>query len=90
MLVFLMQVGFMFLETGHVRTRNMSGIAIKNFIMLIASSLVYSLIGYQLMYGTNTLGGVIGWERGPNELGVNWQECGFDDLAQSPTCEETP
>ena len=50
-LVFLMQVGFMLVETGFVRERSMSGIALKTFVMLLASSLAYSVLGYHIMYG---------------------------------------
>src|ERR1043165_635102 len=59
-LVFLMQVGFMLVETGFVRERSMSGIALKTFLMLLASSLAYSVIGYHLMYGPDVLHGLIG------------------------------
>lgn len=51
MLVILMQVGFVCLEMGCVRERNRSGIALKNFMILIVASLVYSAYGYKIMYG---------------------------------------
>lgn len=51
MLVILMQVGFVCLEMGCVREHNRSGIALKNFMILIVASLVYSAFGYKLMYG---------------------------------------
>ena len=60
LLVFLMQVGFLLLETGMVRTRDMSGIAIKVFMMLLGSSLAYLIFGYRLMWG-ESMGGFIGW-----------------------------
>lgn len=53
MLVILMQVGFVCLEMGCVRERNRSGIALKNFMILIVASLAYSTYGYKIMYGEN-------------------------------------
>jgi Amt family ammonium transporter len=60
LLVFFMQVGFLLLETGTVRARDMSGIAIKIFMMLLGSSLAYLTLGYRLMWG-ESVSGVIGW-----------------------------
>jgi Amt family ammonium transporter len=59
-LVFLMQVGFLLLETGSVQVRSMTGIAIKNFMMLLASSFAYYLIGHHLMWGESVVG-IWGW-----------------------------
>ena len=56
-----MQVGFMLVETGFVRERSMSGIALKTFLKLLASSLAYSLFGYRIMYGPDLFGGFLGW-----------------------------
>lgn len=58
MLVFLMQIGFTLLETGCVRRRNMWGIAVKNFMIFLSASVVYSTIGFQLMYGRSFNGWV--------------------------------
>ncbi len=73
LLVFMMQLGFMLFETGFVRVRNMSGIAIKNIMMLFASTLAYTLFGYVLMFGADAFGGLLGWTRSPNDLGLEWQ-----------------
>ena len=83
LLVFMMQVGFMLLECGFVRQRNISGIAIKNFMMLLASTLAYSLIGYQLMYGKDVYGGLFGWGPPAHDLGFEWQfyQTGFAAVA---------
>lgn len=59
-LVFMMQLGFLLLESGFVRPRNMSGIAIKNFTMLLTSTLLYTLLGFDLMYGQDVFAGLIG------------------------------
>ncbi len=82
MLVFLMQVGFLLLETGNVCTRSMSGIAIKAFMMLLASSLIYSFIGYRLMYG-NTVLDLFGWRTNSNQLSLEWvfYQTGFAAVA---------
>jgi Amt family ammonium transporter len=58
-LVFLMIFGFLLLETGSVERRHVAGIAIKNVCMLFASSLVYGLFGYELMFG-ESIGGFCG------------------------------
>jgi Amt family ammonium transporter len=68
-----MQVGFMLVETGFVRERSMSGIAIKTFLMLLASSLSYSVVGYSMMYGSDVFGGLIGWGPSAHDLGMEWQ-----------------
>lgn len=82
-LVFLMQVGFMLVETGFVRERSMSGIALKTFLMLLASSLAYSVVGYRVMYGADVFHGLIGWGRSSYDLGMEWQfyQTGFAAVA---------
>lgn len=50
MLVFLMQAGFLLLETGLIQERHMPGIAIKNVLMLLASSAAFTLVGYDIMW----------------------------------------
>ncbi|HXI38915.1 MAG TPA: hypothetical protein VNH83_03005, partial [Bryobacteraceae bacterium] len=82
-LVFLMQVGFMLVETGFVRERSMSGIALKTFLMLLASSLAYSMVGYSLMYGPDIFHGLIGWGTPLPDLGKEWQfyQTGFAAVA---------
>ena len=85
MLVFLMQIGFIWLESGCVRSRHMGGIAIKNFMMFLASTLAYSLVGFQLMYGSDVFGGLFGWELSESivEKGTEWRfyQTGFAAIA---------
>ena len=50
MLVFLMQAGFLLLETGLIQERHQSGIAIKNVMMLLASTAAFTLFGYAEMW----------------------------------------
>ncbi|MBF0287101.1 MAG: ammonium transporter [SAR324 cluster bacterium] len=58
-LVFLMQAGFLCLETGLTRSKNNINVAIKNISDLGIAVFVFWMIGYTLMFGTSTLG-VIG------------------------------
>lgn len=50
MLVFMMQVGFLLLETGLIQERHMAGIAVKSMMMLLASSMAYTVFGYDYMW----------------------------------------
>lgn len=50
-LVFIMQAGFLCLETGLVRGKNSINVAIKNVIDLCLSGAVFWLFGYALMFG---------------------------------------
>jgi len=70
-------------ETGFVRERSMSGIALKTFLMLLASSLAYSVIGYKIMYGSDIFHGLIGWDPSAHDLGMEWQfyQTGFAAVA---------
>jgi len=55
-LVFMMQAGFLCLETGLVRTKNSINVAIKNIVDLCLSGLVFWLFGYGLMFGASHAG----------------------------------
>ncbi len=58
-LVFLMQPGFMCLESGLTRSKNSINVAVKNLTDFIISVLSFWLFGYGLMFGM-TEGGYIG------------------------------
>ncbi len=64
-LVALMQAGFTCLESGFVREKNSISVAIKNLMDFCLSSVLFTLFGYQLMFG-ETLGGWIGEPRIPD------------------------
>jgi Amt family ammonium transporter len=49
-LVFIMQAGFLCLETGLVRAKNSINVAVKNLIDLCLSGAVFWLFGYTLMF----------------------------------------
>lgn len=58
-LVFLMQAGFLCLETGLTRNKNNINVAIKNLTDFAVSSLIFWLFGYAFMFG-DSAGGLIG------------------------------
>lgn len=55
-LVFIMQAGFAFLETGMTRSKNSINVAIKNLTDLGVSVLVYWGVGFGLMFGLSESG----------------------------------
>ncbi|MEL6927364.1 MAG: ammonium transporter [Cyanobacteria bacterium J06600_6] len=61
-LVFLMQPGFMCLESGLTRTKNSINVAIKNLIDLGISIPIFWAIGYGITFGTD-FGGIVGTDR---------------------------
>lgn len=50
-LVFLMQPGFMCLESGLTRSKNSINVAIKNFADFVLSAAVFWVLGFGLMFG---------------------------------------
>ncbi|MBF0471394.1 MAG: ammonium transporter [Gammaproteobacteria bacterium] len=58
-LVFMMQLGFALVETGTVRSKNTINVAMKNLIDTIVGVLVFWLIGFGIMFGSD-VGGLIG------------------------------
>lgn len=59
MIVFLMQPGFMALETGLTRAKNSINVAIKNMSDFILSVAAFWFIGFGLMFGTS-FHGIVG------------------------------
>lgn len=55
-LVFFMQAGFAMVETGLTRTKNTTNILMKNLMDFCFGSIVFWMIGWGLMYGTDKLG----------------------------------
>lgn len=55
-LVFLMQAGFLCLESGRIRSKNSINVAAKNFSDLIVSMLAFWLVGFALMFGDSQFG----------------------------------
>ncbi len=58
-LVFLMQAGFLCLETGLTRSKNSINVAIKNIADFAVSAFLFWLFGFALMFGVSA-GGWIG------------------------------
>ena len=58
-LVLFMQAGFTLFETGLTRAKNTINVALKNICDLAASAMVFSVVGYGLMFGSS-VGGLFG------------------------------
>ena len=59
-LVFFMQIGFLLLEAGSVRSKNSVNVAQKNLMDFVVSTVAFGAIGYTLMFGTSQAGW-FGW-----------------------------
>ena len=71
-LVFWMQAGFAMVETGFTRAKNAGNIIMKNLMDFCIGTVVFSLLGYTLLMGEDTLFGLIGL---PNlDLFTNFKE----------------
>ncbi len=55
-LVFLMQAGFLCLETGKVRSKNSINVAAKNLSDFILSSIIFWVFGFGVMFGISNWG----------------------------------
>jgi Amt family ammonium transporter len=58
-LVFFMQAGFAMVEAGMVRVKNVANVLMKNFMDFVVGTIVFLVIGYSLLMGTD-VGGLIG------------------------------
>ncbi|WP_286239376.1 ammonium transporter [Neptuniibacter halophilus] len=56
LLVFLMQAGFLCLESGRIRSKNSINVAAKNISDFILSIAIFWLIGFGLMFGDSVAG----------------------------------
>ncbi|MDR2211399.1 MAG: ammonium transporter [Spirochaetaceae bacterium] len=73
-LVFIMQAGFALVETGLTRAKNASNITMKNVMDFCFGAIVYWMIGWGFMYGTDAFEGLIGTDQffnGPMEVTVD-------------------
>ncbi len=55
-MVFFMQAGFCFLETGCIRKKNSLNVAVKNISDMMISVLLFWVVGYALMFGSSMSG----------------------------------
>ena len=58
-LIFFMQVGFVALEMGSGRAKNVRNILLKNLVDVMLAALAWWAVGYAFAYGASA-GGVIG------------------------------
>lgn len=56
--VFLMQMGFAFLESGSSRSKNCVNVMMKNFMDVCLGSIIFWALGFGLMFGVNSTGWV--------------------------------
>lgn len=59
-LIFWMQAGFAMVETGFTRAKNAGNIIMKNLMDFCIGTIVFSVLGYTLMMGQDTLYGLVG------------------------------
>ena len=62
-LVLLMQVGFMLLEAGMVRSKNAINVAQKNLLDFVFSVVTFAVLGFMLAFGTSS-GFLFGYDPG--------------------------
>jgi Amt family ammonium transporter len=55
-LVFFMQAGFALLESGMARSKNAINVIMKNYCDMCFGAIVFWMVGYGLMFGTNPSG----------------------------------
>ena len=60
MLVFWMQPGFALVEAGMTRSKNTANILMKNFCDFMCGTVLFWIIGFSLMFGTDH--GFLGWD----------------------------
>lgn len=79
-LVFFMQPGFAMVEAGLTRAKNAGNIVMKNFMDFALGTIVFWVIGFGLMFGTD-IGGFIG---APDFFALNFSvpdEAGYTPMA---------
>jgi Amt family ammonium transporter len=59
-LVFFMQAGFAMVETGFTRAKNAGNIIMKNLMDFAIGTLIFWILGYGLMFGSDAAGGDLG------------------------------
>lgn len=75
-LVFFMQAGFAMVETGFTRAKNASNIIMKNLMDFAVGSLIFWILGFALMFGTD-FNGIIGIGSLFSNFGVEHLELGI-------------
>lgn len=75
-LVFLMQPGFMCLESGLTRQKNSINVAIKNLADFVFSVMIFWLVGFGMMFGLSFTG-IIGTNNFIPEFDNNFHQVSF-------------
>ena len=86
MLVFFMQPGFALCEAGFTRSKNTANILFKNFVDFMFGSLLFWLVGFGFMFGSNGEGFI-----GMPHLGISHsiavrRDCPQRDFSSSRPC----
>ena len=68
-LVFFMQAGFALVECGLTRAKNSVNIMMKNMLDFCFGALLYWGIGFAIMFGADSAGGLFGWDSSKMLLG---------------------
>jgi len=63
-LVLLMVPGLALFYGGLVRTKNVLGTMMHSFISMAVVGVLWAVVGYALSFGSNALGGFVGWNPG--------------------------
>ncbi|MEX1057945.1 MAG: ammonium transporter [Natronospirillum sp.] len=81
-LVMWMAAGFAMLEAGLVRSKNTTEILTKNFSLFAVASVMYMIVGYQIMYGGGLfLSGTVGATDAAAVLDAS-AAAGFSDMGE--------
>lgn len=75
-LVLFMQAGFALVEAGFNSRKNTVNILFKNTMDLCFGSIIFWIVGYNIMYGNDVLGGFFGWNGFGISAGLDPAEAG--------------
>lgn len=76
-LVASMQIGFLFVEAGFVRSKNSINVAMKNLIDFTFALLIFMAVGSAIMFGKSDHG-LLGW----SNILVGWRQVTTDQMMQ--------
>lgn len=86
-LVFLMQAGFALLEGGMARSKNAVNVIMKNYMDACAGGLIFWLIGFGLMFGSNPTGWIgTDWFMPQNASDWDWSFLLFQMMFAATSC----
>lgn len=86
-LVFLMQAGFALLEGGMARSKNAVNVIMKNYMDTCAGGLIFWLLGFGLMFGSNHSGWIgTDWFMPVNASEWDWSFILFQMMFAATAC----